>query len=207
MNSEISKLLAECNALADECEHMLATIPVSKPYQVRVDGWMQECFGEQIALDITERNHRFLEEALELVQAKGCTSDECVKLVGYVFGRPVGEASQEVGGVRVTLSALCNAAGIDEDLAAETELKRILDPKMVEKIREKQKSKPSFSPLPGSYPDRPNAKPRITEQDAREIVASTINFLMYYQNTVNVVDLPQHWFEAEGRALLERLNK
>ncbi|RQS15519.1 hypothetical protein DIE07_03565 [Burkholderia sp. Bp9002] len=36
--------------------------------------WMLECFGAAIATDRMERNHRFLEEALELVQACGCTA-------------------------------------------------------------------------------------------------------------------------------------
>jgi hypothetical protein len=44
------------------------------PFQHRVRDWVLACFGEVIAADVTERNHRFLEEALELVQAKGCTN-------------------------------------------------------------------------------------------------------------------------------------
>src|ERR1700729_2206748 len=35
-------------------------------FQDRVDAWMFRCFGHAIAKDLTERNHRFLEEALEL---------------------------------------------------------------------------------------------------------------------------------------------
>lgn len=124
------------------------------PFQTRVDGWMQECFGPEISADQVERNHRFLEEALELVQALGCTKDEAHKLVDYVYGRAVGDPPQEVGGVMVTLAALCLANGMDMDAAAETELSRILQPEVVTKIREKQKRKPAFSPLPGSYPDR-----------------------------------------------------
>lgn len=128
--------------------------PVVLSYQARVQDWMQECFGPVIAADAQERNHRFLEEALELVQSCGATADECQQLVGYVFGRPVGEKSQEVGGVRVTLSALCTPHGIDEDAAAETELARITQPEIVLKIREKQKRKPAIGPLPGCYPER-----------------------------------------------------
>ena len=124
------------------------------PFQSRVNGWMQECFGPEISADKVERNHRFLEEALELVQALGSTKDEAHKLVDYVYGRAVGDPPQEVGGVMVTLAALCLANGMDMDAAAETELSRILQPEVVTKIREKQKRKPAFSPLPGSYPDR-----------------------------------------------------
>jgi hypothetical protein len=115
-------------------------------FQNRVADWMEVCFGETISKDKQERNHRFLEEALELVQACECTSSEAHQLVDYVFHRPIGLQYQEVGGVRVTLAALCNANGIYEDDAADTELKRIWT--KVEQIREKQKTKPEHSPLP-----------------------------------------------------------
>lgn len=123
-------------------------------FQSRVHQWLLKCFGGVIANDTTERNHRFLEEALELVQACGCSAEEAHKLVDYVFGRPLGEKTQETGGVMVTLAALCVANGLDLDHAAETELARILQPDVLERIREKQKRKPAMSPLPGVYPER-----------------------------------------------------
>lgn len=112
---------------------------------------MQACFGAEISADKTERNHRFLEESLELVQALGCTASEAHQLVDYVFSRPIGEPKQEVGGVRVTLSALCNASGIDEDLAAIDELNRIWT--VIDMIRAKQAAKPKHSPLPEHQPE------------------------------------------------------
>jgi hypothetical protein len=36
---------------------------------------MQACFGPEISADRVERNHRFLEEALELVQACGAARE------------------------------------------------------------------------------------------------------------------------------------
>lgn len=116
-------------------------------YQQRVQAWMRACFGPEISADVVERNHRFLEEALELVQAKGCMASEAHQLVDYVFGRPVGDPHQEVGGVMVTLAALCEPAGLDLDRAAEDELARIWT--KVDKIRAKQAAKPKHSPLPG----------------------------------------------------------
>jgi NTP pyrophosphatase (non-canonical NTP hydrolase) len=104
-----------------------------------------ECFGPTISADTQERNHRFLEEALELVQACGATQSEAHQLVDYVYGRPVGEKAQEVGGVMITLAALCLANDLDMHHAGETELARIWT--KVEEIRAKQTAKPKHSPL------------------------------------------------------------
>lgn len=121
------------------------------PFQNRVRPWLYECFGEEIANDVVERNHRFLEEALELVQSCGTTSDEAHQLVDYVFNRPVGEKRQETGGVMVTLAALCLAHGIDMHECGETELARVWT--LVEQICAKQLAKPKFSPLPEAVKD------------------------------------------------------
>lgn len=118
-------------------------------FQNHVNTWMQRCFGPEIASDRRERNHRFLEEALELVQSLDCTREEAHQLVDYVFGRPVGDPSQENGGVLVTLAALCNAAGLKMGRDGMAELDRINTPEIIEKIRCKQAAKPQFSPLPG----------------------------------------------------------
>lgn len=119
---------------------------MSESFQSRVYPWLLICFGEKIAGDKEERNHRFLEEALELVRACGCTQDEAHKLVDYVYGRPRGEVNQEVGGVMVTLAALCLANGLDMHEAGEAELARIWT--KIEEIRAKQAAKPQHSPLP-----------------------------------------------------------
>ena len=117
-----------------------------KPFQERVRPWLMKCFGQEIADDLVERNHRFLEEALELVQSTGCTRSEAHQLVDYVFDREIGEPHQEVGGVMVTLAALCLAANMDMHRAGEDELERIWT--KVEQIRAKQAAKPKHSPLP-----------------------------------------------------------
>ncbi|MFM0226101.1 hypothetical protein [Paraburkholderia dipogonis] len=117
-------------------------------FQARVQPWMLECFGPVIAADKIERNHRFFEEATEAVQANGMTRSEAHQLVDYTFGRPDGELHQEIGGVMVTLAALCLASGIDMHAAGETELARINVPETVSKIRAKQAAKPKHSPLP-----------------------------------------------------------
>ena len=118
------------------------------PFQQRVQPWMLACFGAKISADKLERNHRFFEEAGELVQACGMTREEAHALVDYTWSRPVGEPTQEVGGVMVTLAALCLANGLDMHASGETELARINVPETVAKIRAKQAAKPKHSPLP-----------------------------------------------------------
>jgi len=111
-----------------------------KNFQERVLPWMLECFGPKIAADTTERNHRFMEEALELAQACGATASECHQMVDYVFGRPTGDKNQEVGGVMVTLAALCLAHDLDMHKAAEQELSDIWT--KMDQIRAKHAGKP-----------------------------------------------------------------
>ncbi|HEX7116119.1 MAG TPA: hypothetical protein VF193_13400 [Steroidobacter sp.] len=119
-------------------------------FQDRVAAWLLECFGEQIANNLVERNQRFLEEALELVQACGCTRQEVLKLVDYVYGRPPGEIEQEVGGVAVTLAALCYARGLRLENCAEAEIEYIRD--RIQQIRAKRAGKPKIAPLAGTAP-------------------------------------------------------
>lgn len=122
-------------------------------FQNRVGRWVLDCFGAEIACDRTERNHRFVEEAIELAQACGATASECRHLVDYVFGRPVGVIPQEVGGVMVTLAALCGAWHQSMDECGERELQRVWG--SIEKIRAKQAAKPKHSPLPQAAPELP----------------------------------------------------
>lgn len=115
-------------------------------FQQRVAPWMEKCFGTEISKNVVERNHRFLEESLELVQSLGCTQSEAHQLVDYVFGRPVGDTPQEVGGVMVTLAALSLAVGLSMHEEGEIELARVW--KKIDVIRAKQAAKPKHGPLP-----------------------------------------------------------
>ena len=114
--------------------------------QQRVAEWLAACFPPSVCADREERMHRFLEEALELVQASGCSRQDAHRLVDYVFSRAVGRPELEVGGVMVTLAGLCAAAGIDMNDAANRELER--NWLRIDVIRQKQASKPIGSPLP-----------------------------------------------------------
>lgn len=137
-------------------EESTSNVKEESQFQNRVRDWMLVCFGKEIAADIQERNHRFIEEALELIQATGATRSECLQLVEYVFNRRVGETNQEIGSVMVTLAALCNAIELSMTDAGETELKRIWT--KVDKIREKQAAKPKHSPLPEHVVKSPTAE-------------------------------------------------
>lgn len=160
-----------------------------KSFLIRVGEWLLACFGGKIADDKTERSHRFAEESLELVQALGCTKEEVLKLVDYVFNRPLGEPSQEVGGVLVTLAALCRANKIDMNLAGETELKRVW--KNIDKIREKQANKPQFSPLP-EHTAYPNREPYIasltgnTSGDFTDVIELSSDATVYVDGKADI---------------------
>lgn len=120
-------------------------------FQAKVRDWCVSCFGVTTADDTTERNWRFLEEALELVQSLGGSADDAHRLVDYVFGREPGEPVQEVGGTMVTLAALLSANGLAMDVGAWREFDRISTPEVMDKIRGKHARKPHKSPLPGDY--------------------------------------------------------
>ena len=111
----------------------------SKSFQRRVAEWLAACFPPSVRADRQERTHRFLEEALELAQANGCTRDEAHILVDYVFSRPLGQPEHEVGGVMVTLAGLCDATGIDMTAEGDRELDR--NWQRINAIRRKQASK------------------------------------------------------------------
>ncbi len=146
INPEHTSRADEALAAYEAAEATIDGVGVTASFQSRVAPWMEACHGPEISADKIERNHRFLEEALELVQAIGCTKSEAHQLVDYVYGRPQGDINQEVGGVMVTLAALCLANGLNMHEAGETELERIWT--KVEQIRAKQAAKPKHSPLP-----------------------------------------------------------
>jgi len=123
-----------------------ADVAVSDSYQARVAAWLTDCFGSGIARSKTERTHRFLEEALELAQAAGCTREDALSLVDYVFARPIGTMSEETGGVMVTLAGVAFAHGLDMVQAGEDELKRNV--RRTPEIRAKRAAKRGDSPLP-----------------------------------------------------------
>lgn len=115
-------------------------------FQQRVVKWALSCFGAKVRANKTERDYRFIEEALELVQARGNLSKaDITRVMDDVYEKPPGDVFQEVGGTMTTLAALCATAKdrdehqIDMMEAGEIELSRIWGD--MPKIREKQKKK------------------------------------------------------------------
>lgn len=117
-----------------------------RAFQPRVNTWMKACFSQEVLHDKAERNARFLEEAIELVQACGCTKSEASQVLDYVYGREIGHPFQETGGVMISLAALCTDWDIDIMKAGHDEIDRCYT--IIDKIRAKQAQKPKFRSLP-----------------------------------------------------------
>lgn len=123
-------------------------------FQTTVSEWMGATFLPSLYSDPTERGDRFLEEALEMLQAAGYDRRRVATLVDYVWGRPAGELWQEVGGVMVTLAGFCWVHDIRMQDEGERELARIQTPEISAKIRAKQEAKNSLhfdTALPGGH--------------------------------------------------------
>lgn len=129
-------------------------------FQVRCMKWILAWLHSNIVWNKQERNQRFLEEALELVQSLDMDATTAHKLVDYVFSRPKGEPKQELGGVMNTLAILAETNSMSMWQSAEDELARCWN--NIDKIREKQKGKPIFNPFSSrmgitlSNPDAPD---------------------------------------------------
>jgi hypothetical protein len=133
-------IAAELKTIADNAEALGA-----KPFQKRAMYWAKDCFGYTLAMAVKERNQRFIEEALELVQSLGMSQREALGAVSYVYGRPAGDPRQEIGGVYNTLAVLCAAHNLDMVGEGERDLLEISDNESTRRIREKRQSKPDFA--------------------------------------------------------------
>lgn len=146
----------------------------AQSFQGDVATWMCQCFPPSLSSNMTERGDRLLEEVLELLQAHGYDSARVPTLVNYVFGRPVGEPAQEIGGVMVTLAAYCNVAGLSMQADGQAELDRINQPEVMGKIRAKQEAKNALhfdTPLPGDSAAPPAQAVDLAEEMLRRLVA------------------------------------
>lgn len=122
---------------------------LDRSFQERLWEWFLHTFQDhfpELIRNHRERNHRFLEEALELVQACGMDKQEIMALVHEVYNRPKGEIFKEAGGVLTTLTILCSDHEIDVNEAAEAELAR--NYQIIDKLRQKQPKRSSMQLQP-----------------------------------------------------------
>lgn len=151
---ELEEIRTELQSKAEQVQDM----------QQDVGKWMRATFPPEIIQHKNERNHRFLEEAVELVQVCGLSEEEALMLVRRTYSRPVGEFNNEVGGAYITLCALVNAYEADLNAIGAEQLQWCWD--NLERIKAKQKLKPPS----GAQEDHE----RITaSEQKREAVYST----------------------------------
>lgn len=97
-----------------------------KLLQSLCNSWAVRAFGEAHVNNSKLRALRLLEEAIELAQAEGIQRhmvDHCTEIV---YGRPVGLANQEIGGVLMTSAVYCGCNGLDMEEVLSIELNRVL---------------------------------------------------------------------------------
>lgn len=122
-----------------------------REFQESVRCWLVKHLGLQVADDKHMRCSRYCEESIELLQSLDYPKSDILALVDYVYDRPVGDPFQEVGGVQITLNALCctKEVGIDIEEAGAVELERIHTPSVLAKLKLKNDTALPGSPLPG----------------------------------------------------------
>lgn len=153
----------------DQVPGVVSTLDLNTEKLVTFDAWAARRLLEQTApgafqgrvrehldavtegdpTDLDERRDRFGEEALELIQALGGTREGMLALVDYVFGRPSGAPSQEMGGAMTTLAALASRAELDMLACGEAELARTWRSEVFAKIRRKRAARGGRGVLPG----------------------------------------------------------
>lgn len=122
--------------------------------------WAIATFGKDVFDNAPERGKRLIEEALEYGQTQKVTKEQAHLLVDYVFSRPVGDPAQEMGGVMVTALVAAQSAGLDAGGCLTSEMERIHEPTIMEKIRSKQVSKELEGV--GMKPSEPAAAPVLS---------------------------------------------
>lgn len=104
-------------------------------------GWCRDVFGEASFNNRRERAMRVLEEAIELAQAEGVTTNDVLRTMAHVYSKPADAPELEGAGVGIALLIWAAGTGNHLDLLIEENLTalRARDPiKMREKIAMKR---------------------------------------------------------------------
>lgn len=94
--------------------------------QIQVAEWGKAAFGADQMSSVQQRLIRLAEETFEACQAGDVDLGMLFALGEYVYGRPKGELSKEVGGVSVCVLALAGAMGEQADKIEAAEILRVL---------------------------------------------------------------------------------
>ena len=97
-----------------------------KHLQRLANSWAIRAFGIATVSNPKERALRVLEEAIELAQSEGILKHMVDHCADVVYGRPIGLANQEIGGVLVTTAVYCSCHNLDMEEVFIQELDRIL---------------------------------------------------------------------------------
>lgn len=77
--------------------------------------WANATLGEATASNTGERIRRFVEEAIELVQAAGLDKQALHNIIDHIYAKPAVQMAQEIGQVGVSLLGLSEHLGIPAD--------------------------------------------------------------------------------------------
>lgn len=109
--------------------------------QYRVNGWLRACVGDEVTNDLTERNNRFAEEAIELLQACGYSYAQLVAMADHVYAKEAEtDIAKEAADVLICLAPLATARNIELGEAVSGRIDENWD--RINLIREKNRNKP-----------------------------------------------------------------
>lgn len=110
--------------------------------------WCALAFGKEEAESLEQRGLRLFEETVEACQACNVDLAQLHHLLDFIYLRPVGQLTQELGGIGVCLLAMAEAAGVDADACEQQEVDRVLR-KPIEHFRERDQAKDDAGVLAG----------------------------------------------------------
>lgn len=118
----------------------------SSALQTIVHDWGVRAFGREHMANLPIRGLRCAEEAIELAQVLCIPKEQLHQLIDAVYSKPKGKLDQEIGGVLVTITAICVELGstTDEYLLKET-LRVLQYPVEYYKARNKAKIDAGFT--------------------------------------------------------------